>query len=40
MIENDVTQSREGQHAVTCLKILREKKNWMVWLIVCDGINW
>ena len=30
MIENDVSQSREGQHAATCLKILREKKSWMV----------
>ena len=30
MIENDVSQSREGQHAATCLKILREKKRWMV----------
>ncbi|XP_065886406.1 structural maintenance of chromosomes protein 5-like isoform X2 [Dysidea avara] len=29
MIENDVSQSREGQHAATCLKILREKKSWM-----------
>ncbi|XP_065886408.1 structural maintenance of chromosomes protein 5-like isoform X2 [Dysidea avara] len=29
MIENDVSQAREGHHAVTCLRILREKKSWM-----------
>ncbi|XP_065886413.1 structural maintenance of chromosomes protein 5-like isoform X2 [Dysidea avara] len=28
MIENDVSQAREWQHAITCLRILIEKRSW------------
>lgn len=30
LIQNDVDQLRERQHALACIKILREKKCWMV----------
>lgn len=30
LIQNDVDRLREREHALTCIKILKEKKSWMV----------
>lgn len=30
LIQNDVDQLRDREHAFACIKILREKKCWMV----------